>query len=1232
MKQIQKYILYLFLGLILLVISLYYARHTREQTNLIQIENTNRLQQYIYTEEADFANFFQRYFVDTNTLYERWPQLLMAANQKELTINIFKNDTLLFWSDNRINSKRYLLHTENGTGFIPAQNGYYLYSVRNYGNYQMVILNELKTHYNYQNEYIANAWNTRLSFMQDAIISTSSNKNYNDIYAINNDYLFSVKLFHSNRTLKNGLAVIILVILLYILIVFHFLFRYLLKIRPLEASVLFFIFSGSVFYLIKHYWYELAFLPANVFSPEIYASSNLINSIGSLSMAILFACWYFFMLNERVRLQTNTNQISIFYTVFFMFLSVMAADSTFDTIRSLVFDSQINFDLNNITHTNFYTLIAIVLSILLLLITFLISSILFRLISKTKYSITLLILCYALIVLYVQPTLLRYLFERGHYYFIESTLYLTALFAYHSLKSKLNRFQGYFVLITLLSFFSSLNLYAWNRSREQENRKLFASKLANRDDMATEYFLKSIEKKIVNDKYVKYYFINNYAIKSIFEKRMRQLYFTGYLSRYEVTFYEFDSSGSHHLQIRNPYSFQQLNQTYIQASKTIDSYCRYLPENSPLKGYLTRIPIIINRHLSGYIFIHLQLKLMQDDSRFDELLIEGYRQNRYYRNEYSFAVYQSPYIVNQSGNYPYRISNLFKVKAGETYFTEFNGYNHLVMGIKSGSSIVVSKPSDPFYAPFALFSVEFTFFTLLLSFNLALYTLSNWSLIRKIVPKGNNIARFIRQFINGFMGMDDPEVVLIRTRIQVSIVLIVFFTLAITAYFTIGYIVQQYNEKQSELLMKKLRSVVSTIEGENIQRMNDSEMEAFINQIGDYYDTDITVYDASGEMRATSIRKIYDDEIISRLMHPNAFYHLNFLKESQFNQTEQIANFNYTAGYVPILKNKNELLGYLQLPYFSKQLDLLKEISSLAFGFINLYALLFITMGLMAFFISRNISNPLILLQQQIAKTTLNKNTAINWKGKDEIGELVRQYNIMISKLEESAQALAQSEREGAWRDIARQIAHEIKNPLTPMKLSIQHLERAWNDKSPKLEETFKKVSRTLILQIETLNELASEFSSFARMPDPIIESIEVLPVVEQVSELLTSTDNAEISINCPEKVEVLFDHGYLTRVLTNLIKNGIQAVPEDRTPKIDIIIQILDKQIEIRVVDNGTGISSDKSEQIFTPYFSTKVSGMGLGLPIVKSMVEACKGSIRFENNKEFGASFILKIPSNVT
>jgi nitrogen fixation/metabolism regulation signal transduction histidine kinase len=384
---------------------------------------------------------------------------------------------------------------------------------------------------------------------------------------------------------------------------------------------------------------------------------------------------------------------------------------------------------------------------------------------------------------------------------------------------------------------------------------------------------------------------------------------------------------------------------------------------------------------------------------------------------------------------------------------------------------------------------------------------------------------------------------------------------------------------------------------------------------------------------ASSISKIYDEGIVSEMMNPNAFFHLNFLKESQFSQGERIASLGFQAAYAPVFKKKSEMLGYVQLPYFSQKADLLTEISSIVVGFINLYVLLFIIIGILAYLVSRNISYPLTLIQQKLSRTVLgSKNEPISWHRDDEIGELVKQYNSMILQLENSARKLAETEREGAWREIARQIAHEIKNPLTPMKLSIQHLQRAYRNRDANLEDKINRTTSLLITQIDTLSELATEFSSFAKMPAPVYEEMNIKKVLGQIVELYSATTDTQVILACGDDIEIRFDRSYLSRSIGNLVKNAIQSIPEGREGRVDIDVRPDNENIIISVKDNGSGIAPDQAGKIFMPYFSTKVSGMGLGLPLVKNMIESGGGRITFKTIVGAGTEFSITLPKNST
>jgi two-component system, NtrC family, nitrogen regulation sensor histidine kinase NtrY len=253
----------------------------------------------------------------------------------------------------------------------------------------------------------------------------------------------------------------------------------------------------------------------------------------------------------------------------------------------------------------------------------------------------------------------------------------------------------------------------------------------------------------------------------------------------------------------------------------------------------------------------------------------------------------------------------------------------------------------------------------------------------------------------------------------------------------------------------------------------------------------------------------------------------------------------------------------------------------------------------------------------------------IEWQSNDEIGSLVLEYNKKVLELEKSAQLLIKSERESAWREMAKQVAHEIKNPLTPMKLSIQMLQRVASDNPEDLNDRIDRTAKTLIEQIDTLTKIANEFSNFAVMPKADEQKIEILPVIETTVDLFSKTiKNITLTNKCSSEILIVCDKDQISRVFNNLIKNSLQAIPPEREPKIEVILQEKDNKLLISVKDNGAGIQNNQKDKIFVPNFTTKSTGMGLGLAMVKNIVEAANGVIWFETTENKGTTFFIEFP----
>jgi two-component system nitrogen regulation sensor histidine kinase NtrY len=440
---------------------------------------------------------------------------------------------------------------------------------------------------------------------------------------------------------------------------------------------------------------------------------------------------------------------------------------------------------------------------------------------------------------------------------------------------------------------------------------------------------------------------------------------------------------------------------------------------------------------------------------------------------------------------------------------------------------------------------------------------------------------------------------------------------------------------RKKTIRDKITRIASAFENglftQYVEQINE-ESQVHFNELANNYATDLTVFDTHGVPLLTTQPKIYENGLVAKRMNARAFIFLSKLQKTEFVNDEKIGELSYKAAYAPItLTSSNKTVAYIQLPYFSNETDYRERISSLLNVMINVYAIVFIAIGLFAIIIARQITAPLNFIQQSLSKTIYGKkNEHIKWSRDDEIGALVKEYNKMISALENSAQRLAQSERESAWREMAKQVAHEIKNPLTPLKLGLQLLDKSWKDKDPKFDQKFERFSKSFVEQIESLSSIASEFSAFAKMPDTRIEQINIFDMLNQAVTIFKQMDNVQITYQQAENIFTInADRDQLLRCFNNLLKNAIEATPHDRKCIIDINYLVTSKNILLTIKDNGNGIPEEMREKIFEPNFTTKSSGTGLGLAFIKNSIENANGKIWFETTMGVGTTFYLSLPA---
>ncbi len=400
-----------------------------------------------------------------------------------------------------------------------------------------------------------------------------------------------------------------------------------------------------------------------------------------------------------------------------------------------------------------------------------------------------------------------------------------------------------------------------------------------------------------------------------------------------------------------------------------------------------------------------------------------------------------------------------------------------------------------------------------------------------------------------------------------------------------------------------------------------------IYEIAVVQNMNFNLYNLDGDLIKSS-RPKFENDSISICIEPEILNKLEASVDKRYVEENAAAGDRYQSSYTYVHDRKFKPIGILNLPYFEDNSFNDKELREFLMRLGGVYLLMLIIAIALAFVISKYITRSLETISNMMESTNLNRNNEkiqIDSPG-EEIEKLISSYNRMIDELGQSAVKLARSEREQAWREMAKQVAHEIKNPLTPMRLTVQSFERKFDPNDPNIKEKVKEYSNTLIQQIDTMSSIASAFSNFAEMPAQQNETLNVVKIVKLALDIFNehyihfSADEDEIIAK--------LDRTQLIRVVTNLVKNAIQALPEVSSPKILVSVASVGDYVEISVADNGIGIREQNREKIFEPKFTTKNSGMGLGLGMVKNIVETYKGNIHFTSEPDKGTVFYVKFP----
>ncbi|MEP7168098.1 MAG: ATP-binding protein [Bacteroidota bacterium] len=1162
---------------------------------------------------------------------------LLTRQANGFTYFVFYKDSLRYWSDNSVMISAAALRETGNLESVQLRNGWYEVFKRTAGDKTLVAVFLLKHEFSIENQYLVNGFNEDLKLPPHTQISQVKNERIFPVKSASGKLLFSLSFnaVDSVAAEHSSLGMLYLVSLFAFLLFCYMFIQYLFKKNPIYALLLI-VAVGLLRVMSIIYHFPDAVYDLPLFSPKYYASSFMLNSLGDLLISSVIFCfiitslYYFFIDRERpAKYPRHKFLTSVRIILIWIFTFIFSVLINY-LLSSLILNSKISFNINNIFELTGFSIVGFLVIAILLFSFYLVCDAGVRFIGATKFKMlhiaTLFLITQALFLLILIFFRETELFkDYGVSAFLLANLLIISIGVIRARSGQTFTFTRTILFILVFSFYAAQTIFQFNKTREYNSRLAFASKLENEQDIIAEYLFNDIAKKIVNDKNIAAYlssaYLNSVAASSLsdlVEKRMMRDYFDGYWDKYDIKIRSFNSEGLPIYSGGDPsWDLDYFQQSIDATGKpTYSPHLYYVNNESGKISYIGKIQIPLAENpdsIAGTLIIDMGSNFLKEDTGYPDLLLSEKIPQKKDLSNYSYARYKNGLLISQFGKYSYDLLSVFYEKNyyhnEPEKFSEFDGLSHLFYKAGNDGLLIVSTVVPGTLELITLFSYIFTFFCMIF---IGIYV-------------------FIR-----LMRIRFRPYIAFKNRIQYTVISIVVTAMFLIGASTVYYIIVNYSNNQLLQLTERLNSMIGAVsrdiaDEKNLGNEISDEMENKFSSLYSILKVDFNIYNTSGFLVYSSQPKLFEQDIISKNMNRMAFQEIVKGQHSNYTSFEKIGNLGFFTGYATIRNSSNNAIGFLNLPYFAKQSELKKEISSFLVALINIYVLLFAFSVVVTFIISNRMTQPLRIIQERMSKVKFGKrNEQIEWRGKDEIGDLITEYNRMVDELTDSAQKLAKSERESAWREMAKQVAHEIKNPLTPMKLSVQHLQRAWKDQHENLNEIMHRFTHTLVEQIDTLSNIATEFSNFAQMPKANYEIVDLRSIVGNIVNLYRENEKVEVHLEEARKIpyEVYADREQMLRVFTNLVKNSVQAIPSDRKGKIDVKLFTENHRCVVTVKDNGHGIPEDKISKIFTPNFTTKTGGTGLGLAMVKSIVENSKGKIWFETAEEIGTTFFVSLP----
>ncbi len=1166
-----------------------------------------------------------------------YPRLSPARKAERYPYFIYRNGQLVYWSDYRVAPDYEKFSALSRPGTVQLKTGIFLTLRLAYpesgGRVEIFTLIPLLHKYGVENDYLKTRLNERVFPDEIGDLSTTPFPDSWSIYAPDRTYLFSVEIPVIPEHERNLFFVSLVVGVLLLVACWFWMNN---RVRRLPQRVrygwglpILAVYFSAIRFLMLHFNLPNAIAETPLFNSKYYASSEANPSLGDLFLNVfavlgwlIFVLKFFFRSDFYKRSLALPAPARIGLMLAASLASYWAMYLHFYVLTSFYKHSQISLDITRGIGLSMFSVVTLLIFVLTSLAYFIATHVLLSYFARLSegiragwvwFAVAALVfaaLSYGLAMFFPQATGLHLVYGTG---------VLLFGFTRYLYKFRYATATYLFTAALICAGAGAFAVYSFEKHKLVVNKQSFGNQMLAENDVLGEYRLNEAARDIRHDNFILSRFHGPFMSERAIVDKVEQAYIGSYFSKYDVEVHAFDPAGNHLRGDDQPHSYYDFEKTYRKQEGGKEVYrtayegLYFINETRRdfIKQYVSLIDVWKDGQLLGYVVIDLKQRRVVPTNVYPELLISTRFKQDPESRDYSYAIYQDGELGYTEGTYNYRKNfpdRLMKRAAVAREGINYNDFHHVVVGEAGGKQIVVSGRRYPVKNLLSNFS--FLFVVLVMCISLGIFVRTIWYWVSR-------------------------ETLSFAARIQLYLNAAFFLPMLAVSIATLSIVRSAYSEDLNRSFLEQAETVSNNLGGYMNQYrrgfLSKEELIDAVKRIAQYTRSDVNVFDRSGHLLVSSQMEIYERGILSRNINMDAYLAISRDYDHRVLLPETVGALKYNAVYEGIYDySANRLMGIVSIPFFASKAELDAQVIEVLATILNIFTAIFIAMLVLSHFATRILTVPLRLITQNIRKTSLHAfNEPIRWDSKDEIGMMVGEYNKMLLNLEASKQALARSEKEAAWREMAQQVAHEIKNPLTPMKLTLQHLQRAMRLESPEVAQRTERSFGTLLDQVDTLSDIATAFSAYAKMPVPKDEHFDVAEVLRKTLELYRSHDEVSLRTSIPDlHCEVRGDAQLMGRIFTNLLLNGIQSVPHGRRPELEVSLQRIDREVLIAVADNGCGIAENVQPKVFLPNFSTKYAGSGIGLAVARRGIEHAGGSIWFETKVGEGTTFFIRLP----